>query len=35
MDPALFDRLTADRGWTAERYGAWFADSALRLLTGQ
>ncbi|HEY3941749.1 MAG TPA: helix-turn-helix domain-containing protein [Acidimicrobiales bacterium] len=33
MDPALFERLTADRGWTAQRYGAWFADSALRLLT--
>jgi AcrR family transcriptional regulator len=32
MDPALFDRLTTDRGWTPQRYGAWFADSALRLL---
>jgi AcrR family transcriptional regulator len=32
MEPAVFDRLTADRGWTPERYGAWFADSALRLL---
>jgi AcrR family transcriptional regulator len=35
MDPAVFDRLTADRGWTARRYGAWFADSALRLLAEQ
>lgn len=34
MDPALFDRLTTDRGWTPQRYGAWFADCALRLLTG-
>lgn len=33
MDPAVFDRLTADRGWTAQRYGNWFADSARRLLT--
>jgi AcrR family transcriptional regulator len=32
MDPAVFDRLTADRSWTARRFGAWFADSALRLL---
>jgi TetR/AcrR family transcriptional regulator of autoinduction and epiphytic fitness len=33
MDPAVFDRLTADRGWTAQQYAAWFADTALRLLT--
>lgn len=33
MDPAVFDRLTIDRGWPAERYRAWFADSAGRLLT--
>ena len=33
MDPAVYDRLTTDRGWTAQRYGAWFAESALRLLT--
>jgi AcrR family transcriptional regulator len=32
MDPAVFDRLTADRDWTPARFGAWFADSALRLL---
>lgn len=35
MDPAVFDRLTTDRGWPAHRYGAWFVDSALRLLTEQ
>jgi AcrR family transcriptional regulator len=33
MDPAVFDRLTNDRGWTAQRYGTWFADTALRLLS--
>jgi AcrR family transcriptional regulator len=33
MEPAVFERLTADRGWTPERYGEWFADSARRLLT--
>lgn len=33
MEPAVFERLTTDRGWTTQRYGAWFADSALRLLT--
>lgn len=33
MDPAVFDRLTSDRGWPPERFAAWFADSALRLLT--
>jgi AcrR family transcriptional regulator len=33
MEPALFDRLTTDRGWSPQRYGGWFADSALRLLT--
>ncbi|HCU95125.1 MAG TPA: hypothetical protein DHU96_21425 [Actinobacteria bacterium] len=32
MDPAVFDRLTNDRGWTAQRYGTWFAGPALRLL---
>lgn len=34
MDPALFDRLITEHGWTPRRYGAWFADCALRLLTG-
>jgi AcrR family transcriptional regulator len=32
MEPAVFERLTIDRGWTPDRYAAWFADSALRLL---
>jgi AcrR family transcriptional regulator len=32
MEPAVFERLTIDRGWTPQRYGAWFADSTLRLL---
>ncbi|HSK98111.1 MAG TPA: helix-turn-helix domain-containing protein [Euzebyales bacterium] len=32
MDPAVFDRLTRHRGWTAERYGRWFADAMARLL---
>lgn len=32
MDPAVFDRLTTDRGWATERFGEWFADSTLRLL---
>lgn len=35
MDPAVFDRLTTERGWSARRYGAWFVDNALRLLTEQ
>jgi hypothetical protein len=32
MDAAVFCRLTGDRGWTAPRYGRWFADSVRRLL---
>jgi AcrR family transcriptional regulator len=32
MDPAIFDRLTRHRGWSADRYASWFADSAARLL---
>lgn len=32
MDPAVFDRLIRTRGWSVERYAAWFADSARRLL---
>lgn len=32
MDPAVFCRLTGDRGWTAARFGRWFADSIQRLL---
>jgi AcrR family transcriptional regulator len=33
MDPAVFDRVLTRRGWSAERYARWFADSLLRLLT--
>lgn len=33
MDPAVFDRLTRQRGWTVSRYQEWFAGSAARLLT--
>jgi AcrR family transcriptional regulator len=32
MDPALFCRLTGDRGWSAARFRDWFTDSTLRLL---
>lgn len=32
MEPAVFDRLNVDRGWSPKRFGAWFADSAFRLL---
>ena len=35
MEPAVFDRLTSDRGWAPARFGAWFVDSALRLLTAE
>lgn len=33
MEPVLFSRLTGHRGWSAERYRRWFADSVARLLT--
>lgn len=33
MEPVLFCRLTDHRGWSAERYRRWFADSVARLLT--
>jgi AcrR family transcriptional regulator len=33
MDPAVFDRLTPQRHWTAERYQRWLARSIRRLLT--
>ena len=33
MDPALYCRLTGDCGWTSARYGRWFADATLRLVT--
>lgn len=32
MDPALYDRLVMQRRWTPDRYRAWFARSARRLL---
>jgi AcrR family transcriptional regulator len=32
MDPAVFDRLTRQRGWTLARYQRWFACSAKYLL---
>jgi AcrR family transcriptional regulator len=32
MDPAVFDRLTRQRGWTVEQYEAWLARSIGRLL---
>jgi AcrR family transcriptional regulator len=33
MDPAVFDRLTTARGWPPDRFGRFFADGLLRLLT--
>jgi AcrR family transcriptional regulator len=33
MDPAVFDRLTTARGWTPDRFGRFFGDSLLHLLT--
>jgi AcrR family transcriptional regulator len=33
MDPAVFTRLTIDRGWSRQRFQQWFADSTARLLT--
>jgi AcrR family transcriptional regulator len=33
MDPAVFDRLTTARGWLPDRFGRFFGDSLLRLLT--
>jgi AcrR family transcriptional regulator len=32
MDPLVFSRLTRHRGWSAERYATWFADSVAQLL---
>jgi AcrR family transcriptional regulator len=32
MDPAVFQRLVGQRGWSLERYQRWFASSAKRLL---
>jgi AcrR family transcriptional regulator len=33
MDPAVFDRLITARGWTPDRFGRFFGDSLLQLLT--
>jgi len=35
MDPVIFSRLRRYRGWSADRYASWFADSATRLLTSE
>ena len=35
MDPVVFSRLTRHRGWSANRYASWFADSVIRLLTAR
>jgi AcrR family transcriptional regulator len=32
MDPAVFTRLTRQRGWTAARFQVWFTDTVTRLL---
>jgi AcrR family transcriptional regulator len=32
MEPALFCRLTGDKGWNTGRFRHWFADALLRLL---
>lgn len=32
MEPAVFDRLTRQRGWTGARYATWFARSVRHLL---
>lgn len=32
MDPAVFDRLVRQRGWSVQRYQRWFARSARDLL---
>ena len=34
MDPAVFVRLTRQRGWSARRYQDWIAAAIARLLTG-
>jgi AcrR family transcriptional regulator len=35
MDPAVFQRLTRDRGWSVHRYQDWVASCLGRLLTDQ
>lgn len=32
MDPVVYQRLTTDRGWTADDYQHWFTQSTRRLL---
>ena len=33
LDPAVFERLTTARSWSPGRFGRFFADGLLRLLT--
>ncbi|WP_195909214.1 TetR/AcrR family transcriptional regulator [Microlunatus sp. Gsoil 973] len=33
MDPAVYTRLRAERGWSRQRFREWFADSTARLVT--
>jgi AcrR family transcriptional regulator len=33
MDPAVYDRLTTARHWSPDRFGRFFADGVLQLLT--
>jgi AcrR family transcriptional regulator len=35
MDPAVFDRLVRQRGWTVEHYQRWFARAARNLLLAE
>jgi hypothetical protein len=35
MDPVIFSSLRRHRGWSADRYASWFADSVTRLLTSE
>jgi AcrR family transcriptional regulator len=34
MDPVLFSRLTRHRGWSPERYAAWFVDLSASTVAG-
>jgi AcrR family transcriptional regulator len=34
MDPAVYCRLTTDCRWTPARYGRWFTDATVRLVSG-
>jgi hypothetical protein len=33
IDPAVFDRLTRQRGWSVAKYERWIADVLIRLAT--